>query len=55
MPPIVYYSVETVVYINIRVQQEGMNRGVLLADLYGEASYSKSAQYALVNKEQDFV
>lgn len=39
----------TVVYINIRVQQEGLNKNVLEGDLYGDASITKS-KYSLVNR-----
>lgn len=44
------YSVETVVYLNIRVQNEGLNRDVLLGDLYGVAPEGKDVNYALIEK-----
>ena len=44
------YSIETVVYFNIRVQNEGLNRDVLLGDLYGVAPDEKDVNYALIEK-----
>ncbi len=32
------HSAESVVYFNIRVKQEGLNRAVLVNELYGESS-----------------
>jgi hypothetical protein len=43
-------SSQTVAYINIRVQQEGMNRSVLVNELYGEDEHGadKECQYDVV-------
>lgn len=40
---------ETVVYINIRVQQEGLDKGVLEGDLDGDSSITKS-KYSIVDR-----
>ena len=50
LPLSTLYSIETVVYLNIRVQQEGMNHDVLQKDLDGEES-DGSSKYAPVETE----
>ena len=42
-------SAETVVYINIRVQREGLNKGVLEGELYGDRSII-ATKYSLVDR-----
>jgi hypothetical protein len=44
---------KTVVYINIRVQHEGMNHSVLIGELYGESPSMKESKYALVGPSDD--
>ena len=51
-------SAETVVYLNIRVQHEGLNHSVLFAELYGDEQQTpaqKEAKYALVSNSAGFV
>jgi hypothetical protein len=59
LPALVYVPLaviaETVVYLNIRVQREGMNYSVLDSELYGNASAFDQPQYAIVDSKQELV
>jgi hypothetical protein len=48
-----YYSAETVVYLNIRVQHEGLNHSVLVRNLDGDTPDQKESKYALVKRSAE--
>ena len=55
-PLIPHDSAETVVYLNIRVQNEGLNHAVLFGELYGDVAMPKESKYSLVERaEQEVV
>ena len=50
MQILVHFSMETVAYLNIRVQQEGMNADVLASDVGVEAPSERAEKDAMFAK-----